>query len=193
MDKKGFNDIITGLAVVLAVLSLILALRTKAELAAVQQFSAEDELRVQLSQTEAEIESLQEEQSRLEQMLEEKNRESVCRDGNVRSIAHRGLSAEAPENTLPAFRLAKEQGFSSVETDIRFTKDGVPVCLHDGSIDRTSNGSGEVADMTLEELRQYDFGAWKGEDFAAVDPYVTRVTSDSLSFGQYLYEKEMNR
>ena len=166
MDKKGFNDIITGLAVVLAVLSLILALRTKTELAAVQQSSVEDELRVQLSQAETEIESLREKQARLEQMLEEKNSESVCRDGNVRSIAHRGLSAEAPENTLPAFRLAKERGFSSVETDIRFTKDGVPVCLHDGSIDRTGNGSGEVAEMTLEELRQYDFGAWMGEEFA---------------------------
>ena len=47
-----------------------------------------------------------------------------------------------------------------------FTLDGKPVCLHDGSIDRTSSGSGMATDMTLDALRQYDFGAWKGPEFA---------------------------
>lgn len=87
-------------------------------------------------------------------------------DAVVKAVAHRGLSDFAPENTLPAYVLAWENGFSYVETDIFFTLDGKPVCLHDGSIDRTSSGSGMATDMTLDALRQYDFGAWKGPEFA---------------------------
>ena len=87
-------------------------------------------------------------------------------DGILRAVAHRGFSTEAPENTLPAFRLAKERGFSYVETDVQFTADGYAVCLHDQYIDRVSSGSGAINSMTLEEVRQYDFGAWKGEAYA---------------------------
>ena len=53
-------------------------------------------------------------------------------------VSHRGYSAEAPENTLPAFRLSKKKGYNYVETDIQFTKDGVAVCLHDKFINRTA-------------------------------------------------------
>lgn len=87
-------------------------------------------------------------------------------DEILRAVAHRGFSAAAPENTLPAFRLAKERGFSYVETDVQFTADGYAVCLHDQYIDRVSNGSGTIDSMSLEEVRQYDFGAWKGADYA---------------------------
>lgn len=164
-DKSLYSSLIAVLAVLLSVLALAMILKLKTELGA-QGSEDEDMLRVQLSEAEAEVAGLREEQAALEKQLEELGAVSVCRDGNVRSIAHRGVSAEAPENTLPAFRLAAERGFSSVETDVHFTKDGVPVCIHDGSIDRTSDGSGEVWLMTLEELRQYDFGSWKGEKFA---------------------------
>ena len=87
-------------------------------------------------------------------------------DGVLRSIAHRGLSALAPENTLPAFILARESGFIYVETDICFTADGVPVCLHDPTVDRTSDGTGAIGDLTLEEVRKLDFGAWMSPDYA---------------------------
>ena len=83
-----------------------------------------------------------------------------------RSVAHRGFSDEAPENTLPAFLLAWRQGFRYVETDIQFTVDGFPVLLHDQSIERTSNGSGLIDEMTLEQAQQYDFGSWMSEEFA---------------------------
>ena len=73
---------------------------------------------------------------------------------------------DAPENTLAAFRLSKEMGFDMVECDVRFTKDGKAVLLHDGSVNRTSNGKGSVADLTFDEVRQLDFGSWKGEAYA---------------------------
>ena len=71
--------------------------------------------------------------------------------------AHRGASGYAPENTLPAFQLAIEQGADGIELDVHFTKDRQMVIIHDETIDRTSNGHGFVQDMTLEELRQYNF------------------------------------
>lgn len=85
-------------------------------------------------------------------------------NGEVHSVCHRGSSL-APENTLAAFELAQKQGYTYVETDVQFTRDGVPVLLHDSTVDRTSNGTGRVADMTYEELKTLDFGAWKDENF----------------------------
>ncbi|MDO5784673.1 MAG: S-layer homology domain-containing protein [Eubacteriales bacterium] len=84
----------------------------------------------------------------------------------VQIISHRGYSWGAPENTLPAFELSAKMGCTYVEADVRFTKDGVPVLLHDATIDRTSNGSGEVSKMTYSQLQQYDFGAWMSSEYA---------------------------
>ena len=84
----------------------------------------------------------------------------------VKGINHRGYNTVAPENTIPAFRLSVENGFSFVETDVRFTSDGVPVLLHDATVDRTSNGTGNIADMTYEQARALDFGSWKSATYA---------------------------
>ena len=73
-------------------------------------------------------------------------------------VAHRGASQYAPQNTLASFKLASQLGFDAVETDIRFTKDNVPVILHDETINSTSNGRGRIADMTLAQARKYNFG-----------------------------------
>jgi glycerophosphoryl diester phosphodiesterase len=80
-------------------------------------------------------------------------------------IAHRGLFREAPENTLSAFGACLELrlGF---ELDIRRTKDGTLVCLHDATLDRTTNGKGPLAERPLEEVRRLDAGAWFHRDFA---------------------------
>ena len=83
----------------------------------------------------------------------------------VKSINHRGYCTVAPENTLSAYRLSKKNGFKYVECDISFTADGVPVLLHDDTIDRTSNGTGNIAELTLEEVRAYDFGSWKSASY----------------------------
>ena len=84
----------------------------------------------------------------------------------INAVAHRGYSSLAPENTLPAYELAKEMGFTYVECDISFTKDGIPVLLHDSTIDRTSNGSGDVTKLTYQQLLQHDFGEWKDEKYS---------------------------
>lgn len=71
--------------------------------------------------------------------------------------AHRGSSGFAPENTLPAFEVAKELDVDGIELDVQMTKDGELVVIHDETINRTSDGKGWVKDMTLEQLRQYNF------------------------------------
>ena len=73
-------------------------------------------------------------------------------------VAHRGASAEAPENTLEAFRLGIEQGADALELDVRLSADGVAVVIHDPTIDRTTNGTGSVAGLTLDALRRADAG-----------------------------------
>ena len=74
-------------------------------------------------------------------------------------IAHRGSSGAAPENTLPAFDLAVRQGAEAIELDVRLTADGVPVVLHDATLDRTTGGHGPVRALSLAELREVDAGA----------------------------------
>ena len=73
-------------------------------------------------------------------------------------VAHRGGSELAPENTLPAFQLAYEIGTHMVETDVHETKDGKLVCIHDYDVDRTTNGTGAIADLTYREIRDLDAG-----------------------------------
>jgi len=75
-------------------------------------------------------------------------------------VAHRGASAERPEHTLAAYELALQEGADGVECDVRLTRDGHLVCVHDRRVDRTSTGSGFVSDMTLEQLREFDWGTW---------------------------------
>ena len=93
----------------------------------------------------------------------------------VRSINHRGYNSVAPENTLPAYRLSRENGFDYVETDVCFTKDGVPVLLHDTTInylaknddgsDIPDNIESHINEMTYKEVLQFDFGIIKGEQY----------------------------
>ena len=85
--------------------------------------------------------------------------------GKPMIVAHRGSSFEAPENTLPAFRLAWEQGADAIEGDFLLTKDGQIVCIHDASTKRLADKNLVVSKSTLEELRVLDVGAWKHEKF----------------------------
>lgn len=83
-------------------------------------------------------------------------------------ISHRGANLVAPQNTIEAFKKSIEIGCDGFETDIHLTKDGIPVVCHNFTIDETSNGTGAIKYMTLEELRQFDFGKYKGEEFEGV-------------------------
>lgn len=80
-------------------------------------------------------------------------------------VAHRGASAEAPENTLPAFKLAWEQQADCIEGDFYLSKDGKVVCIHDSSTKRTGDKSLAVKSASLAELQQLDVGLWKGAAF----------------------------
>jgi glycerophosphoryl diester phosphodiesterase len=80
-------------------------------------------------------------------------------------LGHRGASADAPENTLAAFNRAFELGADGIELDVTLTKDDVPVVIHDDKVDRTTNGRGLVKEMTLDQIKQLDAGAWFGEKY----------------------------
>lgn len=79
--------------------------------------------------------------------------------------AHRGASAYAPENTGSAFTKAIEMGVGGIELDIHMSKDGHLMVIHDESLNRTSNGKGLVKDLSLDELKDLDFGSWFDSSF----------------------------
>ncbi|MGN6474751.1 MAG: glycerophosphodiester phosphodiesterase [Mycobacteriales bacterium] len=79
-----------------------------------------------------------------------------------RVIAHRGASGLEPEHTLRAYQRALDVGADGVECDVRLTRDGVLVCIHDRTVDRTSNGSGVVSKMTFADLHRLDFSGGRG-------------------------------
>ena len=89
--------------------------------------------------------------------------------------AHRGASAYAPENTLEAFQLAVDQKADGVELDVQMTKDGKLVVIHDGTIDRTSDGHGRVMDHTLSELKKMKFNRTHPEYADATIPTLAEV------------------
>ena len=84
---------------------------------------------------------------------------------NILKIAHRGAKKFAPENTIPAIEKAIELGFDYVELDVRYTKDGLPVIMHDPSLVRTTGVFKDVKNLTLEEIRRLDAGRWFGGKF----------------------------
>ena len=98
-------------------------------------------------------------------------------DGAVTShpfvVAHRGASADRPEHTLAAYQLALDEGADGVECDVRLTRDGHLVCLHDRRVDRTSSGTGVGSGMTLAELRELDFGSWHASSRPDAGPDIT--------------------
>ena len=89
----------------------------------------------------------------------------VSRD-SVTVTAHRGASSVASENTLAAMAAAVDAGADLAELDVRLTRDGQVVLMHDRTIDRTTNGTGDLWDYSLSELREFDAGSWFSEEFA---------------------------
>ncbi|MBM7691568.1 glycerophosphoryl diester phosphodiesterase [Peribacillus deserti] len=84
----------------------------------------------------------------------------------VDNVAHRGASGYAPENTISAFDKAVDMKADYIEIDVQRSKDGELVIIHDNTVDRTTNGSGSVKNLTFEELRNLDAGSWKAEEFS---------------------------
>jgi glycerophosphoryl diester phosphodiesterase len=103
----------------------------------------------------------------------------------TQACAHRGDVEHAPENTVPAMVSAARKRAPQIEFDVKFSRDGQLVVLHDPTLRRTSNGSGKVADFTFEELRRLDFGSWFAPRFAGtriprLSEVVEAVPPDSL-------------
>jgi glycerophosphoryl diester phosphodiesterase len=89
-------------------------------------------------------------------------------------VAHRGASSSEAEHTLAAYRRALDDGADGLECDVRLTRDGVLVCVHDRRVDRTSTGRGVVSTLELAELNELDFGKWRREtDGEDPDPLLT--------------------
>lgn len=90
-------------------------------------------------------------------------------------LSHRGAGKHAPENTLAAVRLGAQHGFKMMEYDVKLSRDGEAILLHDDDIDRTSNGRGLASTYRLAELLQFDFGSWLSPDYVA-EPILTLNT-----------------
>jgi len=102
-------------------------------------------------------------------------------------VAHRGASKMAPENTIPAFRLAWEQGADAIEGDFQLTKDGAIVCIHDKDTKRVSGVKKIVEESTLEDLRKLDAGSWFGEKWRGTQiPLISEVFA-TIPEGKKIY------
>lgn len=101
-------------------------------------------------------------------------------------MAHRGASFEVAEHTLAAYVAAIESGADALECDVRLTRDGHLVCVHDRTVNRTSDGRGVVSALDLERLRELDFVSWHGDLPASADqlvnesPYLAGVAPDRV-------------
>ena len=109
---------------------------------------------------------------------------SFLDQGHVLNIAHRGASAVAPPNTLAAFSKAAELGADGIEFDVHLSADGVPVVIHDFTVDATTDGHGRVAGLTVAQLKQLDAGsafdpAFAGERIPTLEE-VLRSVGDTL-------------
>lgn len=92
-------------------------------------------------------------------------------------VAHRGASAHRAEHTLAAYALALDQGADGLECDVRLSRDGHLVCVHDRTVDRTSNGRGVVSTLTLAELSELDYAGWHGGMPENADELITMRNS----------------
>lgn len=84
----------------------------------------------------------------------------------ITTVAHRGASSYAPENTMPAFEKSVDMKAEMLEVDVQMSKDGELVVIHDHTIDRTTDGRGAVKDLTYEEIRNLDAGNHFSKEFA---------------------------
>lgn len=115
----------------------------------------------------------------------DRNGREFYRWPGVIAVGHRGTVHLAPENTLAAFRKAIELGVDLVEIDVRETRDGHLIIMHDATVDRTTNGKGRVTDLTLEEIKRLDAGSWFSPKFAG-EPVPTLDEALSLMKGRAL-------
>lgn len=108
-------------------------------------------------------------------------------EGIPKLIAHRGVSANAPENTLSAFRMAWKEGADGIEGDFYLTADGEVVCIHDDKTKRTANGNLPVKTSTFAQLRALDYGSWKEPKFRGEKIPLLSEVLDELPPGKWFF------
>jgi glycerophosphoryl diester phosphodiesterase len=102
-------------------------------------------------------------------------------------IAHRGAGKLAPENTLAAFRLGAQHGYTAFECDVKLSADGVPFLLHDATLERTSNARGVAGDKPWAELSRIDAGSWHSAAYAGEPlPTLDNIAAFCLAGGHAL-------
>ncbi len=107
-------------------------------------------------------------------------------------VAHRGASAAVAEHTLAAYQTAIEDGADALECDVRMTRDGYLVCVHDRTVNRTSDGQGVVSELDLRTLNELNFSSWHGglppsaDELLPDDPYLVGVAPDRTAGGGVL-------
>ncbi|WP_281532188.1 glycerophosphodiester phosphodiesterase [Anaerocolumna aminovalerica] len=106
-------------------------------------------------------------------------------ENNILVVGHRGVKAFYPENTMLSFRKAIELGVDGLEMDINMTKDGHLVVIHDNTVDRTTNGTGKVADFNMSEIKELDAGShfspeYAGERIPAFEEFLELVKNKKL-------------
>lgn len=108
-------------------------------------------------------------------------------------IGHRGNPAEAPENTIASIASAFAVGCDLVEVDVHLSRDGIPVIIHDETLDRTTNGHGLVAEKTLAEMKALDAGTWKDKQFAGERiPTLTEALRAAQGKGRLLLDVKVD-
>jgi glycerophosphoryl diester phosphodiesterase len=108
-------------------------------------------------------------------------------------IAHAACKGHAPENTLAGLRTALEFGADGMEVDVQATADGVPVLLHDPTVDRTTDGQGDISKMTLAQVRRLDAGARQFDGRFAGEPVPTLAEALELTRGRALMVLEVKQ
>ena len=108
----------------------------------------------------------------------------------VEIVAHRGASADAPENTLAAIQLAWQQGADAAEIDVRLTVDGQLVAIHDETTLRTGSTDWKVKDHTLAELKTLDVGLWKSQQFVGEQIPTLAEVLDIVPPGKRLHRRQ---
>jgi glycerophosphoryl diester phosphodiesterase len=111
-------------------------------------------------------------------------------EGEMLIVAHRGASGTAPENTLAAFQQALDIGVGALEMDVHLSRDGEVVVIHDATVDRTTNGTGNVSDLTLSQLKKLDAGSRFAPQFAGEGIPTLQEVLD-LAQGKVIIEIEL--
>ncbi|WP_394605088.1 glycerophosphodiester phosphodiesterase [Fictibacillus sp. UD] len=87
------------------------------------------------------------------------------KDKEILNVAHRGASGHAPEHTITSYKMGEKMHGDYIEVDLQMTKDGELIAMHDETLDRTTNGTGEVKNYTLKEIKELDAGSWFNEKY----------------------------